>query len=322
MKLVLVTGGAGFLGAHLCARLLNDGESVICLDDFSTGRRENVAHLRQNPRFSLLEHDVKWPFTAFEKTVVPEEIYNLACPASPAQYQRDPVRTIKTSILGMINVLELARRTGAKVLQASTSEVYGDPLEHPQREGYWGHVNPIGPRACYDEGKRAAETLCSDYVRQYELDVRVARIFNTYGPGMREDDGRVVSNFICQALQGKPLTVHGDGAQSRSFCYVDDLIEGLVRLMAWSGASRLMNLGNPQEITVGALALIILELCETHSHVEFDQLPQDDPTRRCPDIAVAQALLDWTPRIPLALGLQRTVAYFRSLHEVRDAQAA
>lgn len=307
-KRVLVTGGAGFLGSHLCERLLADGNDVLCLDNFFTGAKENIAHLLKDPYFELLRHDVTFPLY-----VEVDEIYNLACPASPVHYQYDPVQTTKTSVHGAINMLGLAKRTRARILQASTSEVYGDPEIHPQIESYRGSVNPIGPRACYDEGKRCAETLFFDYHRQHGLGIRVARIFNTYGPRMHPDDGRVVSNFIVQALKGKPITVYGDGRQTRSFCYVDDLIDGLVRLMAAAdGLTGPVNLGNPREMTIGDLAEMTVAMVGSGSTVEYHPLPADDPIQRCPDISLAKAKLGWTPGVPLEDGLARTVDYFRA----------
>ena len=307
-KKVLVTGGAGFIGSHLCGRLLERGHDVLCVDNFFTGSKNNVARLLKSPCFELLRHDVTFPLY-----VEVDEIYNLACPASPVRYQRDPVQTTKTSVHGAINLLGLAKRTGAKILQASTSEVYGDPIEHPQRETYWGHVNPIGKRSCYDEGKRCAETLFFDYHRQHRLRIKVARIFNTYGPRMRPDDGRVVSSFIVQALEGRDLTIYGDGSQTRSFCYVDDLVEGLVRLMATSDEiTGPVNLGNPVETPVLGLARLVLDLTGSRSQLVFRPLPEDDPVRRCPDIALARSLLGWEPRTGLVQGLRQTVAYLSS----------
>lgn len=308
-KRVLVTGGAGFLGSHLCERLLRDGHDVLCVDNFFTGRKENVAHLLGEPYFELLRHDITFPLF-----VEVDEIYNLACPASPVHYQRDPIQTIKTSVIGAVNMLGLARRTGAKILQASTSEVYGDPDVHPQSEGYWGNVNPIGARSCYDEGKRAAETLFFDYHRQRNVRIKVARIFNTYGPRMHPDDGRVVSNFVVHALQGKPLSIYGDGSQTRSFCYVDDLIEGLVRLMAtdddFVGP---VNLGNPAEMTISEMADLVRELVGRDVSVKYHRLPADDPRRRRPNIELARSVLDWAPTITTQVGLSRTIAYFQGL---------
>ena len=302
---VLVAGGAGFVGSHLCERLLADGHRVICVDDLSTGFRENVAHLA-GPSFELVEHDVTRPLMRGGL----DRVYNLACPAAPARYQADPVRTWKTSVLGTMHLLELARANGARFLQASTSEVYGDPQVHPQREDYWGHVNPVGPRACYDEGKRAAETLCSDVARTHGVDVRIARIFNTYGPRMARDDGRVVSNFLVQALEGRPLTIYGDGGQTRSFCYVDDTVEGLVRLMEYEGPlPGPVNIGNDTETTVAALAALVKELVPG-ARIDRRPLPQDDPTRRRPDLTRARKLLGWEPRVSLREGLERTRDFF------------
>ena len=308
-KTVLVTGGAGFLGSHLCERLLNDGRDVLCVDNFFTGAKTNIEPLLANPRFELVRHDVTFPLY-----VEVDEIYNLACPASPIHYQHDPVQTTKTSVHGAINMLGLAKRLKCRILQASTSEVYGDPAVHPQPEDYRGHVNPIGPRSCYDEGKRCAETLFFDYHRQHALDIKVARIFNTYGPRMHPRDGRVVSNFIVQALTGEPITIYGDGGQSRSFCYVDDLIEGLARFMA--SAKTLtgpLNLGNPAECTMRELAELTLELTGSRSRLTFAPLPQDDPRQRCPDIALAERELGWRPTVPLRDGLARTISYFDKL---------
>jgi len=305
-KRILVTGGAGFLGSHLCDRLLADGHEVVCVDNFFTGSKENVVHLRDEPRFELIRHDVTFPLY-----LEVDEIMNLACPASPIHYQTDPVQTTKTSVHGAINVLGLAKRLGCKIFQASTSEVYGDPQVHPQTEDYWGHVNPIGIRSCYDEGKRCAETLFFDYNRQLGLRIKVARIFNTYGPRMHPNDGRVVSNFIVQALCGEPLTIYGDGEQTRSFCYVDDLIEGFVRLMRTPDAvTGPINLGNPGEFTVAELARRVLSLTGSRSEIRHLPLPQDDPVRRQPDITLARKTLDWEPRTPLAEGLPRTIEYF------------
>ncbi len=305
---VLVTGGAGFLGSHLCEALLARGRQVLCADNFFTGRKENVAHLLGDPRFELLRHDVTFPLF-----VEVDRIYNLACPASPIHYQYNPVKTIKTSVLGAIHLLGLAKRVKARILQASTSEVYGDPAVHPQPEGYWGHVNPIGIRSCYDEGKRAAECLFMDYHRQNGVDIRIARIFNTYGPRMLPNDGRVVSNFIVQALRGEPLTVYGTGSQTRSFCYVDDLVEGLIRLMDQEATVGPVNLGNPDEFTILELAERVRELTGARSDIRFLPLPSDDPTQRQPDIRQARETLGWAPRVPLAEGLRRTVDYFEGL---------
>jgi UDP-glucuronate decarboxylase len=304
---VLVTGGAGFLGSHLCERLLSDGQPVLCVDNYYTGARSNIHHLLPRPDFEVLRHDVTFPLY-----VQADAIYNLACPASPIHYQRDPVQTTKTSVHGAINMLGLAKRLRVPFLQASTSEVYGDPEEHPQRESYWGRVNPIGPRSCYDEGKRCAETLCFDYYRQHRLDVKVVRIFNTYGPRMQPDDGRVVSNFVMQALRGEPLTIYGDGSQTRSFCYVDDLIEGMVRMMRTEpGCSGPINLGNPGEFTMLELAELVIRLAGSRSTIVHRPLPQDDPMQRRPDIGLAERLLDWRPTVSLEDGLRETIAYFR-----------
>lgn len=309
MKRILVTGGAGFIGSHLCDRLVARGDEVLCADNFYTGRRANVRHLLDHPRFELLRHDVCFPLY-----VEVDEIYNLACPASPVHYQHDPVQTIKTSVLGAIHVLGLAKRLRVPILQASTSEVYGDPDEHPQTEEYWGNVNPIGPRACYDEGKRTAETLFYDYHRQHRLKIKVARIFNTYGPRMLPDDGRVVSNFIVAALRGAPLLPYGGGHQTRSFCYVDDLVEGLIRLMDdESGHAGPVNLGSPDERPIAELAQLVRGLTESTSEIVYSKhLPADDPRRRCPNISLAQGLLGWEPKVPLEEGLRRTIHYFRN----------
>jgi UDP-glucuronate decarboxylase len=305
----MVTGGAGFLGSHLCDRLIRDGHDVVCVDNFYTGTKGNIRHLLAHDRFELLRHDVTFPLY-----VEVGRIYNLACPASPIHYQRDPVQTTKTSVHGAINVLGLAKRLGARVLQASTSEVYGDPETHPQPESYWGRVNPIGIRSCYDEGKRCAETLFFDYYRQYRLDVKVVRIFNTYGPRMHPNDGRVVSTFIVQALRGEPLTVFGDGSQTRSFCYVDDLIEAIVRMMGTAaGFAGPVNVGNPTEFTMLELAELVLRLTGSASRIDFRPLPSDDPKQRRPDIALARDTLGWEPRVSLRDGLEPTIAYFRKL---------
>lgn len=305
-KRVLVTGGAGFLGSFLCERLIAEGAEVICLDNFFTGRRRNVAGLLNNPSFEVMRHDVTWPLY-----VEVDEIYNLACPASPIHYQFDPVQTTKTSVHGAINMLGLAKRTRAKILQASTSEVYGDPEIHPQTEDYWGNVNPLGPRACYDEGKRCAETLFFDYYRQHKVQIKVARIFNTYGPRMHPNDGRVVSNFIVQALKGEDITLYGDGEQTRSFCYVSDLVEGLIRLMNTSDdVTGPINLGNPGEFTIRQLAEKIIEMTGARSKLVHKPLPQDDPRQRQPDITRARDTLDWEPTIALEEGLKPTIAYF------------
>ncbi|MGW6007954.1 UDP-glucuronic acid decarboxylase family protein [Streptomyces sp. NPDC055210] len=302
---VLVTGGAGFIGSHLCERLIDDGNEVICLDNLFTGRRGNMAKLLGNPHFEFERHDVAEPFHAEV-----DQIYHLACPASPVHYQRNPVRTVRTCVQGTLNALELARETGARLFIASTSEVYGDPEVHPQQEDYWGHVNPIGIRACYDEGKRCAEALAVSFARQYGVEVRLGRIFNTYGPRMHENDGRVVSNFAVQALREEPLTIYGDGSQTRSFCYVDDLVEAIVRLMAAETDARPVNLGNPQETTVEQIARQIKRLAGSRSELAFRPLPEDDPTRRRPDISRADTLLGWEPKVDLEDGLRRTIADF------------
>ena len=308
-KRVLVTGGAGFLGSHLCDRLLAAGDEVICVDNFFTGTKDNIAAFKDDPNFEVLRHDVTFPLY-----VEVDEIYNLACPASPVHYQFDPVQTTKTSVHGAINMLGLAKRVRAKIFQASTSEVYGDPEVHPQTEDYRGHVNPLGPRACYDEGKRCAETLFFDYYRQHALRIRVARFFNTYGPRMHPDDGRVVSNFIVQALKNEPITLYGDGGQTRAFCYVDDLIEGAMRLMAAPDeVTGPVNLGNPHELSIRELADTVIEITGSKSKIEHRPLPVDDPAQRCPDISLAREVLKWEPRGPLVEGLGRTVAYFDEL---------
>lgn len=323
-KRILVTGGAGFLGSHLCERLVALGHDVLCVDNFFTGSRRNVAHLLDNANFELMRHDVTFPLY-----VEVDEIYNLACPASPIHYQHDPVQTTKTSVHGAINMLGLAKRLRAKLLQASTSEVYGDAHRHPQTEDYWGHVNPVGVRACYDEGKRCAETLCTDYRRQHGLDVRIARIFNTYGPRMHPRDGRVISNFVMQALAGDALSVYGDGSQTRCFCYVDDLIDGLMRLMECETAPNgPVNIGNPDEISMLDTARRVIALAHSRSTIAFKPLPLDDPCHRCPSIEQARALLGWEPHTPLDAGLNATIAYFRrlvegaSVAEVRVAAAS
>ncbi|HEX3881755.1 MAG TPA: UDP-glucuronic acid decarboxylase family protein [Stellaceae bacterium] len=308
-KRVLVTGGAGFLGSHLCERLIAEGNDVLCVDNYFTGRRDNILHLLDDPRFEAMRHDICEPLH-----VEVDEIYNLACPASPIHYQFDPIQTTKTSVLGALNVLGLAKRTKAKVFQASTSEVYGDPHIHPQQESYRGNVNPIGPRACYDEGKRCAETLFFDYYRQHNLRIRVVRIFNTYGPRMHPNDGRVVSNFIVQALKGEAITLYGDGSQTRAFCYVDDLIDGFIRMMAApDDITGPMNLGNPVETSVAELAAMVIDLTGARSKIVHRPLPVDDPIQRCPDISQAKALLDWQPRTNLRVGLQRAIDYFDNL---------
>ena len=306
---VLVTGGAGFLGSHLCERLLVNGAVVLCVDNFFTGARRNIEHLISHPHFELIRHDVTFPLY-----VEVDQIYNLACPASPIHYQHDPVQTTKTSVHGAINMLGLAKRLRARILQASTSEVYGDPSVHPQSEDYWGHVNPIGPRSCYDEAKRCAETLFFDYRRQHNLRIKVARIFNTYGPRMHPNDGRVVSNFIVQALLGRDITVYGDGSQTRSFCYVDDLVDGLIRLMATPAeVTGPVNIGNPGEFSILELATMVISLTGSHSRIVHRPLPQDDPKQRRPDISRAQEVLDWKPHTPLKEGLTSTIAYFDRL---------
>ena len=307
-KTILVTGGGGFLGSHLCERLLEDEHDVICLDNFFTGRKANIRHLLHNPGFELVRHDVTFPIY-----LEVDEIYNLACPASPVHYQHDAIQTVKTCVHGLINMLGLAKRLGVPLLQASTSEVYGNPDVHPQDESYWGNVNPIGPRSCYDEGKRCAETLCFDYHRQLDLSIKVVRIFNTYGPRMHPDDGRVVSNFIVQALRGEDITVYGDGAQTRSFCYVDDLITAIIRMMNTDRAvTGPINIGNEQEFTIRELAEKVIAMTGSKSKLICLPLPQDDPVRRRPDIRVAREVLDWQPTIDLAAGLERTIEYFRS----------
>lgn len=308
-KTILVTGGAGFIGSNLCRELLKRGHNVICLDNFFTGQKSNIIDLLDNKNFELIRHDITMPIL-----LETDEIYNLACPASPPRYQYNPVETVKTNVMGMLNMLELAKKTGARVLQASTSEVYGDPHVHPQREDYWGNVNPIGLRSCYDEGKRVAETLCFDYHRQQQVDIRVIRIFNTYGPNMDENDGRVVSNFIRQALHGEDITIYGDGEQTRSFQYIDDLIHGMIKMMEQDNFVGPVNLGNPGEFTIKELAEKVLQLIpESKSKLIFQDLPQDDPKQRCPDISLAKANLDWQPEIVLEEGLKRTIEYFRGL---------
>jgi len=311
---ILITGGAGFIGSHLCERLLGNGDDVLCLDNFFTGRRTNIVQLLDNPHFELIRHDVIEPIL-----LEVDQIYNLACPASPVHYQYNPVKTVKTSVMGMINMLGLAKRVHARILQASTSEVYGDPLMHPQSEEYWGNVNPIGLRSCYDEGKRIAETLMMDYHRQNHVDTRIARIFNTYGPRMLEDDGRVVSNFIVQALRGEPLTLYGAGDQTRSFCYVDDLVEALIRLMNTDDVHDPVNLGNPIEFTIKELADEVISVCGSHSDVKYLPLPQDDPKQRKPNISRAQTILGWNPTIQLNEGLRKTVAYFKGQKAVSNS---
>ena len=305
-KTILITGGAGFIGSHLCRRLIEEKNSVICLDNYFTGRKDNINELIKHPNFELMRHDVTFPLY-----VEVDEIYNLACPASPIHYQYDPVQTTKTSVHGAINMLGLAKRTGAKIFQASTSEIYGDPTVHPQIEDYKGNVNPIGPRACYDEGKRCAETLFFDYYRQHHVNIRVARIFNTYGPRMRLDDGRVISNFIVQALRSEPITIYGAGTQTRSFCFIDDLIDAFISLMGTSDdITGPMNLGNPEEFTIKQLAETIIEMTGSQSELVYSEMPEDDPLQRCPDINLANRILDWNPTTKLKDGLEKTVSYF------------
>jgi UDP-glucuronate decarboxylase len=309
MKTILVTGGAGFIGSHLCERLLNEGHEVICLDNFFTGSKSNIIHLLDNHRFELIRHDI-----TKEIFLEVDEIYNLACPASPVHYQYNPIKTVKTSVMGAINMLGLAKRIRAKILQASTSEVYGDPEVHPQPESYWGNVNPIGKRSCYDEGKRCAETLFMDYHNQNKVRIKIARIFNTYGPRMQPDDGRVVSNFILQALQNKPITIYGDGSQSRSFQYIEDLLEGLMRFMACDDSViGPLNIGNDNEFTIRELAELVLELCNSQSELVFLPLPENDPVQRCPDIGYARQLLDWKADVQLKDGLIKTISFFEKL---------
>ncbi len=321
-KRILITGGAGFIGSHLCERFINDGHEVICLDNYFTGNKENVSHLMNHHRFELIRHDITEPIL-----MEADWIFNLACPASPIHYQYNPVKTIKVNVLGALNMLGLAKRVKARILQASTSEIYGDPDVHPQKEEYWGNVNPVGKRSCYDEGKRVAETLFFDYMRQNKVDIKVVRIFNTYGPRMRSDDGRVVSNFIVQALKNEPITMYGDGSQTRSFCYIDDMIEGLIRMMDYetgeyirepdytkqylSGYPGPINLGNPHEVSIYSIAKLVTELAGSKSEIVFRPLPEDDPKRRCPDITKAKGILEWQPYVQLEEGLQKTVEYFR-----------
>lgn len=308
MKTILVTGGAGFLGSHLCDRLIERGDHVICVDNFFTGQKKNIEHLMNHPHFELIRHDITEPLR-----VEVEQIYNLACPASPLHYQYNPIKTIKTSTVGMVNMLGLAKRLKARILQASTSEIYGDPTVHPQTESYWGNVNPIGPRSCYDEGKRVAETLCMDYHRQNGVDIRIVRIFNTYGPRMHPEDGRVVSNFIMQALHNQSITLYGEGQQTRSFCYVDDLIEVMMRMMDQNEHTGPVNIGNPTEISVKELAEKIVELTGSQSELVYRDLPADDPKQRQPDITLARQLLKWEPTTDLEAGLQQTIAYFKTV---------
>ena len=315
-KRILVTGGAGFLGSHLCDRLILSGCEVICLDNFFTGSKANIVQLISNPMFEIKRHDLVDPIL-----LEVDQIYNLACPASPVHYQYNPVKTVKTNVMGTINMLGLAKRVRARILQASTSEVYGDPIQHPQKESYWGNVNPIGPRSCYDEGKRLAETLMMDYHRQNAVDIRIARIFNTYGPRMAVDDGRVVSNFIVQALRGRPITIYGDGSQTRSFCYVTDLIDGLWRLMNTDGLTGPVNIGNPGEFTIRELAELVISLTGSASEIVHRPLPQDDPVQRQPDITLAKEKLGWQPHVPLKEGLVSTVAYFEKVLSGQDRNA-
>ena len=307
MKRIIITGGAGFLGSHLCERLLNEGNHIICIDNFFTGSYENIKHLKNNKNFEIIRHDITVPLH-----IECDEIYNFACPASPIHYQRNPVHTFKTSVLGILNMLNLARECNARLLQASTSEVYGDPLEHPQKETYWGHVNPDGIRSCYDEGKRGAETLMMDYNRQYKTDIKIIRIFNTYGPRMNENDGRVVSNFIIQALKNIPITVYGDGSQTRSFCYCDDLIDGTVKMMNSENFIGPVNLGNPIEMPVIDFAKIIIKTTNSKSEIIFKELPKDDPVKRQPDISLAKEKLNWQPKHNLEDGLKKTIEYFEN----------
>jgi len=305
---ILVTGGAGFLGSHLCDRLVTRGAEVLCLDNFFTGSKRNILHLMDNKNFELIRHDLVEPIF-----LEVDQIYNLACPASPIHYQYNPVKTVKTNVMGAINMLGLAKRVKARILQASTSEIYGDPQEHPQKEAYWGHVNPIGLRSCYDEGKRVAETLMMDYHRQNHVDVKIVRIFNTYGPRMAVSDGRVVSNFILQALRGEPITVYGDGSQTRSFCYISDMVDGLMRMMNSEDFIGPVNLGNPDEFSIKRLAEFVLEITRSKSEIVYKSLPEDDPVRRCPDTCLAKEKLNWEPQVGLAEGLQKTIDYFRRL---------
>ena len=306
---ILVTGGSGFIGSHLCEKLLKKGHDVICVDNFYTGQKTNVAHLLNDTRFEIIRHDITFPIY-----LEVDQIYNLACPASPIHYQYDPVQTTKTNVHGAINILGMAKRLNARVFQASTSEVYGDPVQHPQKESYWGNVNPIGPRSCYDEGKRCAETLFFDYFRQHKVDIKVGRIFNTYGPNMRPDDGRVISNFIVQALKGNNITIYGDGKQTRSFCYIDDLIEGMIKFMeSKNGFTGPINLGNPREYSILEVAETIIRIINSNSSIIFKKLPQDDPRKRKPNIDLAKKRLDWNPKISLEDGLIKTIEYFKKI---------
>ena len=315
-KTILVAGGAGFIGSHLCARFVKEHNNVLCLDDLSTGAIENIAHLKNYPNFTLIEHDITKPFDYFI-----DEIYNLACPASPVKYQADPVKTIETCVFGTTNCLRLAKKYGAKILQASTSEVYGDPKEHPQKEDYWGNVNPIGARACYDEGKRAVEALCSSYKQQYGVDVKIARLFNCYGPNMAKNDGRVISNFIVQALKNSDITIFGDGSQTRSFCYIDDTVDALVKFIN-TDIMGPVNIGNPEEYTIKEIARMVISLTNSKSSIIYKELPSDDPKRRKPDIALAKELLGWTPKIGIKDGLERTIAYFKKFKLVLNLDQA
>jgi UDP-glucuronate decarboxylase len=306
---VLVTGGSGFIGSHLCEKLLKKGQDVICVDNFYTGQKTNITHLIQNNRFEIIRHDITFPIY-----LEVDQIYNLACPASPGHYQFDPVQTTKTNVHGAINILGMAKRLNARVFQASTSEVYGDPVQHPQKESYWGNVNPIGPRSCYDEGKRCAETLFFDYFRQHQVDIKVGRIFNTYGPNMRPDDGRVISNFIVQALKGNDITIYGDGKQTRSFCYIDDLIEGIIKFMeSKDGFTGPVNLGNPKEYSILEVARTVIKITNSNSSIIFKKLPQDDPRKRKPEISIAKKNLNWSPKISLEEGLIKTIKYFKKI---------
>ena len=308
MKTILITGGAGFLGSHLCEKLLNSDNKIICLDNLYTGNINNIKHLLDNPNFSFVEHDIIEPYN----TINVDEIYNLACPASPPHYQKDPIKTLKTSVIGIINLLEIAKNNNAKILQASTSEIYGNPLMHPQEEEYFGNVNTIGLRSCYDEGKRCAETIISDYRRMYNIETRIVRIFNTYGPKMSPNDGRIISNFIVQALNNNEITVYGDGSQTRSFCYVDDTIDGLIKLMN-SNYNMPVNIGNPQEKTVLDIAKLVIKLTNSKSKIVYKPLPSDDPVKRKPDIAKAKSIINWTPKTELELGLSKTIEYFKTI---------
>lgn len=309
MKRIAVTGGAGFIGSHLIDQLIKRGDKVICIDNFFTGQRKNIEHLLGNPNFELIEHDIVQPLAGIDA----DQIYNLACPASPIHYQHNPIKTIKTSTVGMVNILGMAKQTKARILQASTSEVYGDPEVHPQPETYFGNVNTVGPRSCYDEGKRVAETLCMDYHRAHNLEVRIVRIFNTYGPRMHPQDGRVVSNLITQALSNKPITLYGKGKQTRSFCYIDDLVDGLIRMMGQDKHIGPINIGNPHELSMKELAQLIMKMTKSRSKITYEKLPQDDPKQRQPDITLAKKILKWEPSVPLEQGLQKTIEYFATI---------